>query len=116
MDLRWKMAMLTTRARRFLKNTERKLTINGNETIGFDKSKVECYNYHKRGHFARECRAPRNQDNMNKETSRRSVLVETSTSTALVSCDVLVDMTGVIRKRKGLIMHSWLTHLQVLNQ
>ncbi|GJR66089.1 ribonuclease H-like domain-containing protein [Tanacetum coccineum] len=116
MDLRWQMAMLTMRARRFLKNTGSKLTVNGNETIGFDKSKVECYNYHKRGHFARECRAPRNQDNMNKETSRRSVLVETSTSTALVSCDVLVDMTGVIRKRKGLIMHSWLTHLQVLTQ
>ncbi|GKF98671.1 ribonuclease H-like domain-containing protein, partial [Tanacetum coccineum] len=32
----------------------RKLTVNGNETIGFDKSKVECYNCHKRGHFARE--------------------------------------------------------------
>ncbi|GJY86928.1 ribonuclease H-like domain-containing protein [Tanacetum coccineum] len=69
MDLRWKMAMLTTRARRFLKNTERKLTINGNETIGFDMSKVKCYNCHKRGHFARECRAPRNQDNKNKESS-----------------------------------------------
>ncbi|GJT83215.1 hypothetical protein Tco_1057557 [Tanacetum coccineum] len=41
------------RARRFLKNTGRKLTVNGNETIGFDKSKVECYNCHKRGHFAR---------------------------------------------------------------
>ncbi|GKA06556.1 hypothetical protein Tco_0685780 [Tanacetum coccineum] len=40
MDLRWQMAMLTMRARRFLKNTRRKLTINGNETIGFDKSKV----------------------------------------------------------------------------
>ncbi|GKD84046.1 hypothetical protein Tco_1350885, partial [Tanacetum coccineum] len=39
MDLRWQMAMLTMRARRFLKNTGRKLTINGNETIGFDKSK-----------------------------------------------------------------------------
>ncbi|GJR00142.1 putative ribonuclease H-like domain-containing protein [Tanacetum coccineum] len=78
MDLRWQMPMLTIRVRRLLKNTRRKLTINGNETIGFDKSKVECYNYHKRGHFARECRAPRNQDNKNKESSRRSMPVETS--------------------------------------
>nr|GEU54354.1 hypothetical protein [Tanacetum cinerariifolium] len=35
----------------------------------------------------RECRAPRNKDNKNKESSRRSVLVETYTSIALVSCD-----------------------------
>nr|GEW49235.1 hypothetical protein [Tanacetum cinerariifolium] len=38
MDLRWHMAMLTIRARRFLKKTELKLTVNDNETIGFDKS------------------------------------------------------------------------------
>ncbi|GKB64485.1 ribonuclease H-like domain-containing protein [Tanacetum coccineum] len=57
MDLRWQMATLTMRDRRFLRNTRRKLTVNGNETIGFDKSKVECYNCHKRGHFVRECRA-----------------------------------------------------------
>ncbi|GKA40748.1 hypothetical protein Tco_0733341 [Tanacetum coccineum] len=38
MDLRWQIAMLTMRARRFLKNTGRKLTVNSNETIGFDKS------------------------------------------------------------------------------
>ncbi|GJV68710.1 hypothetical protein Tco_1484219 [Tanacetum coccineum] len=31
--LRWQMAMLTMRARRFLKNTRRKLTLNGTETI-----------------------------------------------------------------------------------
>ncbi|GJR91050.1 retrovirus-related pol polyprotein from transposon TNT 1-94 [Tanacetum coccineum] len=89
MDLRWQMAMLTMRARRFLKNTGRKVTINGNETIGFDKSKVECYNCHKRGHFTKECKVPRNQDNRNKERSRRSVLVETTTSNALISCDSL---------------------------
>nr|GEW43450.1 ribonuclease H-like domain-containing protein [Tanacetum cinerariifolium] len=49
----------------------------------------KCYNCHKRGHFSRECRASRNQDNKNKESSRRSVPVETSTSIALVSCDSL---------------------------
>nr|GEW45168.1 ribonuclease H-like domain-containing protein [Tanacetum cinerariifolium] len=88
-DLRWQMAMLTMRARRFLKNIRMKLTVNGNEIIGFDKFKVECYNCHKRGHIARECRALRNQDNKHKENSRRSVPMETSTSIALVSCDGL---------------------------
>ncbi|GJV67455.1 putative reverse transcriptase, RNA-dependent DNA polymerase [Tanacetum coccineum] len=37
----------------------------------------------------REYRALRNQDNKNKESSRRSVPIETSNSTALVSCDGL---------------------------
>ncbi|GJU77977.1 hypothetical protein Tco_1275047 [Tanacetum coccineum] len=38
-DLRWQMAMLTMRARRFLKNTGRNFSVNGTETIGFDNSK-----------------------------------------------------------------------------
>ncbi|GJW72389.1 putative ribonuclease H-like domain-containing protein [Tanacetum coccineum] len=81
------MAMLTMRAKRFLKNTERKLTVNGNDTIGFDKSKVECYDCYKRGHFARECMALRNQENMNRKNTRRVVPVETTTSNALMSWD-----------------------------
>ncbi|GJW09210.1 hypothetical protein Tco_1575037 [Tanacetum coccineum] len=64
-----------------------RVTVNANETIGIDKSKVEYYNFHKRGHFAREFRAPRNQDNKIKENSRRSVPVETSTSIAWSSDD-----------------------------
>ncbi|GJT48390.1 hypothetical protein Tco_0974547 [Tanacetum coccineum] len=89
MDLRWQMAMLTMRARRFLKNTGRRITVNGNESISFDKSKVECYNFHKRGYISKECRASRNQDNKNRERTRRIVPVETTTSNALVSCDGL---------------------------
>nr|GFA84862.1 ribonuclease H-like domain-containing protein [Tanacetum cinerariifolium] len=55
MDLKWQMAMLTMRARRFLQRTGRNLGANGTTSIGFDMSKVECYNCHMRGHFLREC-------------------------------------------------------------
>ncbi|GKB14830.1 putative ribonuclease H-like domain-containing protein [Tanacetum coccineum] len=85
MDLRWNIAMLTMMARRFLKNTKRKLDKANKERIGFDKSKVECFNCHKRGHFIRECRTPRNQDNRNREPTRRTVPVEETSSNALVS-------------------------------
>ncbi|GJV52551.1 retrovirus-related pol polyprotein from transposon TNT 1-94 [Tanacetum coccineum] len=100
-DLRWQMAMLTMRARRFLKNTRRKLTVNGTETIGFDKSKVECYNCHKRGHFARKCRAPRNQENRNRKNARRVVPVEATTSNALISCDGLGDYDCSDQAKEG---------------
>nr|GFC05878.1 ribonuclease H-like domain-containing protein [Tanacetum cinerariifolium] len=50
------MAMLTIRARRFLQKTRRNLGDNRATTMSFDMSKVECYNCHRKRHFARECR------------------------------------------------------------
>nr|GEV54290.1 ribonuclease H-like domain-containing protein [Tanacetum cinerariifolium] len=54
-DLKWQMAMLTVRARRFLQMTGRNLGENRPTSMGFDMSKVECYNCYRKGHFAREC-------------------------------------------------------------
>ncbi|GKC52503.1 ribonuclease H-like domain-containing protein, partial [Tanacetum coccineum] len=79
-----KVAMLTMRVKRFIKKTKRNLNFNGKETVGFDKTKVECYNYHGRGHFARECRVPRNLGNRNGDAPRRIVPLETPANALVV--------------------------------
>nr|GEX66461.1 hypothetical protein [Tanacetum cinerariifolium] len=85
MDLRWQMAMLTMQARRFLQKTGRNLEANRPTSMGFDMSKVECYNCHMKEHFAREYRSPKDSRRNDAEPQRRTVPVETSTSNALVS-------------------------------
>nr|GEY33210.1 hypothetical protein [Tanacetum cinerariifolium] len=89
MDFKWQMAMLTMRARRYLQKTGRNLGTNGPTSMGFDMTKVECYNCHRNGHFASECRSPKDSRRTAiAEPQRRNVPVETSTSNALVSqCD-----------------------------
>nr|GEW19957.1 putative ribonuclease H-like domain-containing protein [Tanacetum cinerariifolium] len=74
---------------RFLQKTGRNLGANGPTSMGFDMSKVECYNCHRKGHFATECRSPKDSiRNDAAESQKRTVPVETSTSNALVSqCD-----------------------------
>nr|GEV74666.1 ribonuclease H-like domain-containing protein [Tanacetum cinerariifolium] len=63
MDLKWQVAMLSMRVKRFYKKTRRKLEFNRKEPVGFDKTKVECFTCHRRGHFARDCRSARNSGN-----------------------------------------------------
>ncbi|GJU37266.1 ribonuclease H-like domain-containing protein [Tanacetum coccineum] len=89
MDLKWQLTLLSMRTRRFFQKTGRKITINGSDTAGYDKSKVECFNCHKIRHFVRECRGPRNQDsrNRNQDSSRRAINVEETSSKAMVAID-----------------------------
>ncbi|GJS95544.1 putative ribonuclease H-like domain-containing protein [Tanacetum coccineum] len=61
-DLKWQVAMLTMRVKRFLKKTGRNLNFNGKETVGFDKTK----------------------GNINRDAPRRIVLVKTPANALVV--------------------------------
>ncbi|GKB47157.1 ribonuclease H-like domain-containing protein [Tanacetum coccineum] len=84
--------MISMRMKKFYKKTGRKLQLMLTEAVGFDKTKVECYNCHKTGHFARECKIKGTQDNRrrnawnsgNKDGSRTG---QKEDSKALVTVD-----------------------------
>nr|GEY73269.1 ribonuclease H-like domain-containing protein [Tanacetum cinerariifolium] len=67
MDLKWQVAMISMRIKKFHKRTGRKLQFDTKDPVGFDKTKVECFNCHKIWHFARDCRAKGNQDSRRRD-------------------------------------------------
>ncbi|GJS40513.1 putative ribonuclease H-like domain-containing protein [Tanacetum coccineum] len=89
MDLKWNMTLLSMRARKFYQRTGRKIIIDGSSTAGYDKSKVECFNCHKMGYFARECRVPRSKDNRNwnSRSSSKAVSIEDTSEKAMCAID-----------------------------
>nr|GEZ39574.1 ribonuclease H-like domain-containing protein [Tanacetum cinerariifolium] len=62
MDIKWSMVLLSMRADKFWKRTGKKISIQGSDVAGFDKSKVDCFNCHKMGHFARDYMENKGED------------------------------------------------------
>ncbi|GJT44550.1 ribonuclease H-like domain-containing protein, partial [Tanacetum coccineum] len=90
MDLKWQVAMISMRIKKFYKKTGRKLQFDAKEPVGFDKTKVECYNCHKTGHFARECRTKednRRRDGWNSGNKDGSRTGKKEESKAMVTVD-----------------------------
>nr|GFB73631.1 hypothetical protein [Tanacetum cinerariifolium] len=87
MDIKWNMALLSMRDDRFWKKTGKKISIQGTDVAGFDKLKVECFNCHKMGYFARECRAPRSQDRGRRDSYKQGSKVEEQAPKALMAID-----------------------------
>ncbi|GKD73164.1 ribonuclease H-like domain-containing protein [Tanacetum coccineum] len=87
MDLKWQLSLLIMRAKRYYQRTGKKIFINANDTAGYDKSKVECFNCHKMGHFAREYRSPSNKEGQfkNQDNTRKQGNNEDTSSKAMLA-------------------------------
>ncbi|GJX62854.1 putative ribonuclease H-like domain-containing protein [Tanacetum coccineum] len=70
MDLKWQLALLSMRARKYYQRTGKKITINRSDTAGYDKG-------------------PRNQESRprNQDSSRKTVNVEDTSAKAMVAID-----------------------------
>ncbi|GJW87066.1 ribonuclease H-like domain-containing protein [Tanacetum coccineum] len=90
LDLRWQVAMLTVRVKKFIQKTGRNLDFKEKRHVSLDKSKIKCYNCHRKGHFARDCRSGRNQGKRSYgDNGRSNAPTNESSSQALVAQDGL---------------------------
>ncbi|GJV01042.1 putative ribonuclease H-like domain-containing protein [Tanacetum coccineum] len=68
MDINWQIAMIAIRMKKFYKKTGRRVRIDGNKPVGFNKKKLECFKCHNTGHFARECTSKETNDGKKRDS------------------------------------------------
>nr|GEZ58752.1 hypothetical protein [Tanacetum cinerariifolium] len=85
MDIKWNMALLSMRADRFWKKIGKKISIQGTDVAGFDKSKIDSFNCHKMSHFARECRALRSQNRGRRDNYKQCYMANDEKNHALIA-------------------------------
>ncbi|GJW42147.1 putative ribonuclease H-like domain-containing protein [Tanacetum coccineum] len=82
MDLKWQVAMISMRLKKFYKKTGRRLQFDAKEPVGFDKTKVECFNCHNTWHFTREYRSKGNQESRRRDAGNTGYKVKDNTGHA----------------------------------
>ncbi|GJR56326.1 ribonuclease H-like domain-containing protein [Tanacetum coccineum] len=82
-------SILSSQNKAFVSSPSSTNEVNTAYEFRYDKSKVECFNCHKMGHFAKDCRRPKNQDsrNKNQDSSKRTVNVEETSFKAMMAID-----------------------------
>lgn len=90
MDLKWQMAMLSVKIKRFERKAGRKLNFRGRDPARFDRKKVKCYTCCEMGHFSRECTV-KNADDKTRYSAYKQKELESGNSKAMVFVDSMVD-------------------------
>lgn len=89
--------MIAARIKKFMNKTGRGIDFKAKQGIAFDKSKIECFNCQRTGHFARECKFAKYQANRMIEqpkpkVERKEVPIAEPKSQALVAQEDLSEV------------------------
>ncbi|GJT85947.1 putative ribonuclease H-like domain-containing protein [Tanacetum coccineum] len=91
MDINWQIAMIAIRMKKFYKKTRRRVRIDGNKPVGFDKKKLECFKCHNIGHFAYENAHPRGEHTVEEEETNHALMAISSNTEVSLCSKTCID-------------------------